>query len=29
MASDVNGYITIFDIGAPGKERLTKRVGNT
>jgi len=29
MASDVNGYITIFDIGYPGKERLTKRIGNT
>ena len=29
MASDVNGYITIFDIGNPGKERLTKRIGNT
>jgi len=29
MASDVNGYITIFDIGYPGKEYGTKRIGNT
>jgi hypothetical protein len=29
MASDINGYITIFDIGNPGKEKLTKRIGNT
>jgi len=29
MASDINGYITIFDIGNNGKEKLTKRVGNT
>ena len=29
LASDVNGYITIFDIGNPGKEKNTKRVGNT
>ena len=29
MASDVNGYITIFDIGAPGKEKACKRIGNT
>jgi WD40 repeat protein len=29
LASDVNGYITIFDIGAPGKEKNTKRIGNT
>jgi len=29
LASDVNGYITIFDIGKPGKEKLTKRIGFT
>jgi hypothetical protein len=29
MASDINGYITIFDISTPGKEKLTKRIGNT
>lgn len=29
LVSDVNGYITIFDIGNPGKEKLTKRVGFT
>ena len=29
MASDINGYITIFDINNPGKEKLTKRIGNT
>lgn len=29
MASDVNGYITIFDIGNIGKEKLTKRIGYT
>jgi hypothetical protein len=29
MASDINGYITIFDMGGPGKEKLTKRIGNT
>ena len=29
MLSDINGYITIFDIGKPGKEKLTKRVGST
>jgi len=29
MVSDINGYITIFDIGKPGKEKLCKRVGNT
>ena len=29
MASDINGYITIFDINTPGKEKLTKRIGNT
>lgn len=28
LASDVNGYITIFDINSPGKEYLAKRVGN-
>ena len=29
MASDINGYITIFDINLPGKEKLAKRIGNT
>lgn len=29
MAADTVGYITIFDIGNPGKEKLTKRVGDT
>jgi len=29
LSSDVNGYITIFDINHQGKEKLTKRVGNT
>jgi WD40 repeat protein len=29
LVSDVNGYITIFDIGNAGKEKLTKRVGFT
>jgi WD40 repeat protein len=29
LASDVNGYITIFDIGNLGKEKNTKRVGAT
>ena len=29
LASDINGYITIFDIGVPGKEKTTKRIGNT
>jgi len=29
LASDINGYITIFDIGNSGKEKNTKRVGNT
>jgi hypothetical protein len=29
LASDVNGYITIFDIGNQGKEKLAKRIGNT
>jgi|DEB0MinimDraft_12_1074336.scaffolds.fasta_scaffold47444_1 hypothetical protein len=29
MSSDINGYITIFDIGKPGKEKLTKRIGFT
>ena len=29
LASDINGFITIFDIGKPGKEKLTKRIGNT
>lgn len=28
MASDVDGYITIFDIGNPGKEKVSKRIGN-
>lgn len=28
LASDINGYITIFDIGTVGKERQTKRIGN-
>jgi hypothetical protein len=29
MSSDINGYITIFDIGKPGREKLTKRIGYT
>ena len=29
LVSDVNGYITIFDIGIPGKEKNTKRAGFT
>jgi hypothetical protein len=29
LASDVNGYITVFDIGHPGKEKNTKRIGYT
>jgi hypothetical protein len=29
LASDVNGYITVFDINKPGKEKLTKRIGYT
>lgn len=29
LASDINGYITIFDIGVPGKEKNTRRIGNT
>jgi len=29
MASDINGYITIFDIGNPGKEKTCRRIGNT
>ena len=29
LASDVNGYVTVFDIGKPGKEKLTKRIGYT
>lgn len=29
LASDINGYITIFDINNPGKEKLAKRIGNT
>lgn len=29
LVSDVNGYITIFDINSPGKEKLTKRIGYT
>ena len=29
LASDINGYITIFDINQPGKEKLAKRIGNT
>jgi len=29
MSSDINGFITIFDIGKPGKEKLTKRIGFT
>jgi hypothetical protein len=29
MASDMNGYITVFDIGHPGKEKETERIGNT
>ena len=29
MAADIYGYITIFDIGAIGKERNTKRIGST
>jgi len=29
LASDIDGYITIYDIGKPGKEKLTKRVGHT
>lgn len=29
LASDVNGYITVFDIGKPGKEINTKRIGFT
>ena len=28
MASDTEGYITIFDIGNPGKEKSAKRIGN-
>ena len=27
VASDVNGVITICDIGEPGMERLTKKIG--
>ena len=29
MVSDINGYITIFDIANPGKEKQAKRIGNT
>jgi hypothetical protein len=29
LASDITGYITVFDIGKPGKEKLTKRIGFT
>lgn len=29
LASDINGYITIFDIGTAGKEKNTRRIGNT
>lgn len=29
LASDVNGYITVFDIGHQGKEKNTKRIGYT
>lgn len=29
LASDINGYITVFDIGNPGKESNTKRIGFT
>jgi hypothetical protein len=29
LASDINGYITIFDIGSVGKERHTKRIDGT
>jgi hypothetical protein len=28
LASDTEGYITIFDVGASGKEKTAKRVGN-
>lgn len=29
LAADIHGYITIFDIGNPGKEKSTKRIGFT
>jgi hypothetical protein len=28
MASDIKGYITVFDIGFQGKEKETEKIGN-